>query len=374
MLAIKEFVTPETALQNSEYYFRNCFEPGLIGVAMTSPGNKFLEVNDKFCEIFGYDRSELLQMTCGLLVHPDDLVEEVANFKRITAGEVDAYSMEGRFVGKDGKIIHAFRFVKCLRNPDGSLCSCMVQMQDITKRKRSEAEIVSYQEQLRSMKSTVLFIEEQERRNIATALHEQIGQPLAMACIKLGGLRQVVGSEDLVRQVDQVRNMINLAISCSRTLTFELSPPILYEQGLEAAIGSLAELFRKEHGLRIDCSDDRQSKPLSSEISILLFQGVRELLVNAMKHAHAQRLTISSRREGSGIMVMVEDDGVGFANLNRSEGELTGSPRSFGLFGLRERLKYFGGNLVVKSKSGRGTQVTMFAPLLIQLEEQKSAT
>jgi signal transduction histidine kinase len=235
---------------------------------------------------------------------------------------------------------------------------------EIAERRRAEEKINAYQEQLRSMASEISFVEERERHKIATALHDQIGQTLAMAGIKLGELRQAVGPGNLGGQVEEIREMIRHAISYSRTLTFELSPPILYELGLEAAVCSLAERFQKEHGIRIDCRDDRRPKPLSDEIRILLFQGVRELFVNAIKHAHPRRITISCRREGAEIRVMVEDDGVGFAIADVKS--MTGNNHGFGLFSMRERLNYLGGSIAIESAPGRGTQVTLTAPLLLE--------
>lgn len=229
---------------------------------------------------------------------------------------------------------------------------------------RGQKALEAYQEQLRSMASEISFVEERERRKIATALHDQVGQTLGMAGIKLEELRQTVipGIHD--DQVVEILEMINHAIRHSRSLTFELSPPILYELGLEAAVCSLAERFQKEHGIRIDCSDDHSPKPLSEDMRILLFQGVRELLVNAVKHARPRRISVSCQREGTEIRVMVENDGAGFAAAG---GEAVREhDYGFGLFSLRERLKYLGGSIAIKSVPGQCTQVSLTAPLAIE--------
>jgi len=184
-------------------------------------------------------------------------------------------------------------------------------------------------------------------------------------------LRQAVDPGNLAGQVDQIREMIAYAIGYSRSLTFELSPPILYELGLEAAVSSLAERYQKELGIRIDCRDDHLPKPLSDDMRILLFQGVRELIVNAVKHAHPRKIAISFLREGADIRVMVEDDGGGF---DIADGEAnTGKSHGFGLFSMRERLKYLGGSIAITSAPGRGTQATLTAPLLIEPEEKRGA-
>lgn len=228
-----------------------------------------------------------------------------------------------------------------------------------------------YQEQLRSMTSEIAFVEERARRKIANILHDQIGQTLAMAAIKLGELRQTLETENPKEQVDVIREMIFHTIQHSRTLTFELSPPILYELGLEAALSSIAERYQEEHKVPIDFNDDHLPKPLSGDLGILLFQGVRELLINAIKHARPRKITISCLRKGAGIQIIVEDDGVGFATTDFKT--MAGKNHSFGLFSLSERLNYCKGNLAIQSAPGRGTQVTLTAPLLTHPEEKGGA-
>ena len=228
-----------------------------------------------------------------------------------------------------------------------------------------------YQEQLRSMTTEIAFVEERARRKIANILHDQIGQNLAVAAIKLGELRQALGPENLREQVDVIRKMISHAIQHSRTLTFELSPPILYELGLEAALSSIAERYQEEHKIPIDFNYDHLPKPLSGDLNILLFQGVRELLVNAIKHARSRKITISCLRKGAGIQIIVEDDGVGFATMDFKN--MAGQNHSFGLFSLSERLNYFKGNLAIQSAPGCGTRVTLIAPVLVRPEEKGGA-
>src|SRR5579884_211609 len=128
----------EERLLRSEERFRSWFDLGLIGMAITSPTKGCMEVNDKLCEILGYDRSELLKMKWTELTHPDDLAVDVAHFNRVLAGEIDGYSIDKRFIRKDGQIINGTISVKCLRRADGSVDYFVVLLQDITERKQAE--------------------------------------------------------------------------------------------------------------------------------------------------------------------------------------------------------------------------------------------
>jgi two-component system, sensor histidine kinase and response regulator len=148
VLALEGFITDITerkrvqdALRFSEERFRRYFEVGLIGTAITDPGKGILEVNDRICEILGYERSELVRMTWAEMTHPDDLAADVAKFNRVLAGEIDGYSIDKRWIRKDGRIIDSTIAVKCMRRADGSVDYFVALVEDITERKRAENQI-----------------------------------------------------------------------------------------------------------------------------------------------------------------------------------------------------------------------------------------
>ena len=126
------------ALERSEQRFRSYFEMGVVGMAITSPGRGWLEVNTRLCEIVGYSRAELLKKTWDELTHPDDLPQSLAQFDRVLGGELDGYSMEKRFLHKQGRIVHVSDSLRCLRGSDGSVSYLVQLVQDITQRKRAE--------------------------------------------------------------------------------------------------------------------------------------------------------------------------------------------------------------------------------------------
>jgi len=336
-------------------------------VQLLDEQGRFHYVNEAACRSLGYSRDDLI----GMAVPDIDQDYPVENIPHLFTQLLtqNARTFETRHRTSDGRIFPVEVSSNIFEH--GGVKYILALVRDITERKRSEGEIIAYQEQLRSMASEISFVEERERHKITTALHDQVGQPLAMAAIKLETLRKADIPGNLAEKLVEISNMISQSIQLSRSLIFELSPPILYDLGLEAALFSLVERYQKEHGIRIDCRDDRQPKPLSGDMRVLLFQGVRELLVNAVKHAHARRISISCYREGTDIRIVVEDDGVGFAT---ADGEIvTGNNLGFGLFSLRERLKYLGGSIAITSSPGSGTQVVLSAPLTEDTEERVAA-
>jgi PAS domain S-box-containing protein len=128
----------EQALAASEALFRSYFEQPLIGTAITSAEKGFIAVNDRTCAILGYSRDELMQMDWATLTHPDDLATGVSQFNRVLSGEIDDYSLDKRYIRKDGRIIWGSIAARCVRKPDGTLDYICTVLQDITERKQTE--------------------------------------------------------------------------------------------------------------------------------------------------------------------------------------------------------------------------------------------
>ena len=131
----------EERLRKSEERFRRYFDLGLIGMAITLPAKGFAEVNDKMCEILGYSRAELLAMTWDRLTHPDDLGADLAQYLRLIAGEIDRYSLDKRFVRKDGGVVYTTISVTAVRKADRSVDYLVGLMSDITERHQAEQDL-----------------------------------------------------------------------------------------------------------------------------------------------------------------------------------------------------------------------------------------
>jgi PAS domain S-box-containing protein len=370
VLAQKTYISPGVSdivtqdylevLRDSEMRFRAIFEGATIGIALVDRDGRIVESNLALQNMLGLSWEEMRQKVFMDFVQPDDAARCVSLFKDLMAGQREPFQMEKQYLAKDARLAWGRLTVSPVRGVGVEHPFAIGMLEDITEHKQAEAEIRTYQEQLRSLASELSLTEERERRRLATDLHDHIGQILALAQIKLGAMRELVSSSSLATSMDEIRRLVEQSIQYTRSLTFELSPPILYDLGFEAAVEWLAELIQNQQGMRIEVQTERHPLPMDDEIRVLLFQAVRELLVNVVKHAKAQRAKVTIGREGNHIRIKVEDDGVG---LGISPGAPLSSARGFGLFSIRERLKYLGGHLEVDSEPGRGTQVTLTVPL-----------
>lgn len=231
---------------------------------------------------------------------------------------------------------------------------------DITERKKAESRLAEYQNELRSLASELILTEARERKKIASLIHDRIGQALSLSRIKLGILSSQALPEEEKQTVNELVLLIKEIIQDTRSLIFTISSPLLYDLGLSAALERLAEQFDAEHEIDFTFSGPDNLDKIDIDISLLLFDSVKELLVNAVKHSRAKSVCIFMRIEEGRVILAVRDDGVGFdVHPSGNGGKKSGG---FGLFSIRERLDTIGGSFIINSGSG-GSEMVLDAPI-----------
>ena len=152
-----------------------------------------------------------------------------------------------------------------------------------------------------------------------------------------------------------------------RSLSLQLSPPVLHQFGLVPALGWLAEELQRAYDLSIQVSDDGKSKPLSTESCNMLFRIVRELLINVHKHAKVRKAVVDISVVEECLILSVTDDGLGFDARKDIAPSVQGG---YGLFSIRERISYIGGEMHIDSSPGDGTVVVLSLPLERRIRER----
>lgn len=235
--------------------------------------------------------------------------------------------------------------------------------QEIVLRKGKNRKIQQYQKQLRALASELSLAEEKERRGIATGLHDRIGQALAVIKLKFLELHCNRMRCEFQQNIDELRVLLDQAIGDTRDLTFEISPPILYELGLVPALQWLAEGFQQQHRVRVNLSVWGQQPPLSDDIKVTLFKAAREFMMNAAKHAKPRHIWVNALFDRHEARIVVQDDGCGLAAAGAAP--VSSYHGGFGLFSLRERAGYFGGSVDLSPGDGGGARATIALPVAV---------
>lgn len=250
----------------------------------------------------------------------------------------------------------------------------LVVCHDITERRRAEEQFrqtdLRYQQQLRHLAAEIAMAGEQERRRIAVELHDGLGQALVLCKMKLESVKSESESAALRRQIQSSVRLVEEAIRDTRSLTFQLSPPVLHEIGLNAAIEWLADHLGEQHGMTIRVTRESEHEPAAMAVRVILFQSVRELVFNAIKHATATVIAVDIRARRGHLEIRVQDDGAGFDAGAQRGGTRTG----MGLFNIQERVQLIGGAMTIESRPGKGTGVTLVAPLEAPPAEDRKGT
>lgn len=225
--------------------------------------------------------------------------------------------------------------------------------------KKSLEQIKRYQKKLKNLNVELTLVEERERRRIAENLHDSLGQTLSLAFIKLSSIVNEKFSPQVEKTISEISKLLNKAISESRTLTYDLSPPILYELGLVPAFKWKLEEIEEKHGLNTVLVGENQIIDIRKEYNIFLYRIVTELLNNVIKHSKADLVEMEVKKEKKYYYITVNDNGIGFKKQSKKKNNLNSG---FGLLSITERLDGIKGRLEIKTAEGKGTRATVIIP------------
>ncbi|HBC47564.1 MAG TPA: hypothetical protein DEO84_05545 [candidate division Zixibacteria bacterium] len=224
----------------------------------------------------------------------------------------------------------------------------------------AQNKIEAYQIQLRQLASELSLTEARERREIAADLHDHIGQALAFIKMNISQFRGNAMFCGFESNIEEIMTLMDQTIRYIRDMTFEISPPILYELGLEAALEWLGERYQNKHDLIIKVSKTGHVGILPDDLKITFFKSVQELLTNTVKHSGATEIRIDICGKADIVEIMIYDNGCGFNRSTLENGSLQND--KFGLFNIRERLNYLGGKFEIDTAPGKGTKISLIAP------------
>ena len=309
--------------------------------------------------LFGYTSAEVIGKPVTILIPRERLGEEPEILERIRAGKsIDHYETIRR--RKDGTEIAVSLTVSPIRNESGQIVGASKIARDITHRKETE-EAIRNSEMLRG----VVNAQEQERQRVARDLHDTLGQQLTGLRLKLEGLKShYKGKPAMVKALDEIQNQ---ALQIDKEVSFlawELRPTALDNLGLRNALGNYVVGWSKNYKIPAEFhTASLRKKRLAPEIEINLYRIAQEALNNVLKHASASNVEVMLEYGEGDVVLVVEDNGVGFDAAARSKPNKQG--RGLGLIGMRERAALLGGTLEIESAKGKGTTVIARVPIAV---------
>ena len=357
----------ETALNSERDNLRTIYETMKDGVWVSDRKHDMLYVNPALEKEFGCWEGR----KCYDYFNGRDSACPECRSGEVFAGKGAHWEWDSCKTGKTYDVIDT-----PLKNPAGEILQLEI-CRDVSERKKSEQELKALNEtleqrvaertaaaerravQLRALTADLTQVEQRERRRLADVLHDHLQQLLYGARLQLGRLKtKTLQSRGLQQPVQKIDDVLDESMKALKTLTTELYPPILRADQMSGVLQWLASWMHEHHGLETDVEVDTEADIMPECARVILYQSVRELLFNVVKHgkvAHAQ--VRMSRLSATRIQVVVSDLGVGFdPNDTKIMETRTGG---FGLWSIRERLESFGGQLSIDSAPGRGTRATL---------------
>jgi signal transduction histidine kinase len=227
--------------------------------------------------------------------------------------------------------------------------------------RRQRAKEARTAEELQQLSARLITAQEDERRSIARELHDEIGQALMAIKVEIAYTQRAIATTGGPSQLlDEAQTITDGVLRSVRDLSQLLSPPLLEDMGLAAAVDWLVTGFRRRYPIEVELRTDELSERLPQEIETAAYRIIQEALTNVAKHAEAGTCRVHIRREAERLIVTVEDDGRGFEPEAIT---VEGTGRGIGLIGIRERVARLHGRLTINSASEAGTQLRAELPL-----------
>lgn len=343
------------ALFQSQARFQTIFEEAGMGIVIKGVSGKMLDANPALQAMLGYTTQELRRLDYLDITHPLDKRASRKLFNELVAGKRKNYSVEKRYLAKDGQALWARMTASLVQGQEGEDRFIIGMVENITTQKQIEAELIELQQRLMASR-------EMERLKVAQDLHDGPLQEIIGVSYQVKELENLVLDQAAHEQVQAIRASISALTGSIRTICGELRPPTLVPFGLEKTILSHASEFQKAHPeLEMSHKLAHDGRILPEHERIVLFRIYQESLNNILRHAQAKTVKIRFRLTGKRATLEVQDDGVGFELPNHwlrlaRQGHL-------GLVGAMERAREVGGDLEVVTAPGQGTLIRVTVPL-----------
>jgi len=304
------------------------------------------------------DRSELAQMFQSQHFPPQQLFRYELSFTHEKEESISLLRLNASGISFDSD--HPDSILVCFENINLDRDRVADLITDLS---QAEGRYDGKVEELRKVALELSRAEESERKRLSEFLHDEVQQYLVAASLNLGRIQGMTDHHEIREICAHTEDALDHGRELIRTMSATLSPTVVYEAGLWPALDWLMDWFEDTHGLKVESHLETPLEPVNEHVSAVLFESIRELLFNVVKHSGELTATIEARQDADGwLHITVIDDGRGFNSKTLDE-ERPSTPGTLGLPRLRYRLQALGGEFYVRSIPGDGVKAELRLPL-----------
>lgn len=334
-------------------------------ICLQEPDSTFKYISPSIKNLLGYEQSDFLGKTVFSIVHKDDISSlKKAMKKKVFSGEViEAYTFRIRH--KEGRFV----WLEFLSSPvyvAHKISYFVTSARDVTQWMLAKQDIQEYQTSLQKLTTEITLIEEKQKKEIASNIHDHLSQSLVISKMKINELKKNPQLKLIDEDLQFIEMHISEALENSRKITYELSPPVLYQLGIIDALNWLLDDVEATHRIACLVNSNVINIELSDIKAILLYRSIQEVITNIVKYANASLITLNIDKNNLGVDILITDNGVGFdTSILKNISNHSGS--GFGLFTVQERIRNIQGEFTIASEINIGTSVKIFVPLELWL-------
>ena len=330
-------------------------------ICLQESDSSFKYISPSIKNLLGYDQSEFLGKKVFGIVHKDDVQRLKGSMSQNVFSSLNNEPFTLRVRHKEGRFVW-FEFLTSPVYKDNKINYFVTSARDISQWMLAKQEIQEYQTSFQKMTTEMTLIEEKQKKEIASNIHDHLSQSLVISKMKINELKKNPNLKEIDEDLKFIEKHISEVLENSRKITYDLSPPVLYQLGIIDALNWLLENVEATHKIECIVISNESNIKLSDVKSILLFRCIQELVKNILKYAKASLIKLEININKQGINILLSDNGIGFNtkilnNYNNHAGS------GFGLFAVQERIRNINGEFKIISKINSGTTVNIFIPL-----------
>ena len=361
-VAVKEDITSKRAIEEEQFLLNNIIQKSNAAIILSEVDNRIIFMNDAARKMLNIPLDEDVKLLFTTDLHTPTTNTLIENTAMPMLLKNNDWEGEIEVQRRDGSLFPAIMIKKLHRNDKNIPRYKSISIVNISERKANESMLVSLNEELLSLSRHLVAVKEEERKQIAKDIHDELGQNLTSLSLDISWIIKHLDldKEKLLKRAEQIKNIATETITTSRRLYNSIYPQMLEDVGLVEAIRWHSNSYLKDRDIHVEIWSALEEAAYigNSNINIVLFRVYQETFTNTLRYANASKVEVEINLEDKHILMTIVDNGIGF------EPEKVDTKLHHGLVGMRERVNSLNGSLWIKSKPGEGTTTMVKVPVM----------